>query len=232
MFLPVEYTVRHSAKTIKEKITPAYFMNSRPHGIALVISLENDNTDSKHFEDTFKYLHYSVQRHTITSISEIMKVVEVIDHKDYDSFVCCISSGGVNGRAKEIEEADIYKLVNKVEQFPSLNGKPKLMFIQCSRVDKSHSSCNIGPDVFIAWSSHKGKASHCDSNGGSCFVKAIMRVFKYYANDINLVVMMEKVSAIMSVHLSSQTDTVGQCCAVESELKNKVFFLSNFGKAL
>ena len=228
----MEYTARHSDKTIKETISPAYFMNSRPHGIALVISLKNDNIDSKHFEDTFKYLHYSVQHHTIASISEIMKLVEVIDHKDYDSFVCCISSGGINGRAKEIKEADIYQLVNKMEGFRSLNGKPKLMFIQCSRVDSSHSSYNIGPDVFIAWSSHKGKPSHCDSNGGSCFVKALMRVFKYYANDINLVVMMEKVSAIISMDLSSQTDTVGQCCAVESTLKNKVFFLSSFGKAL
>lgn len=232
MFLPVEYAVRHSDKAIKETIAPAYFMNTRPHGIALVISLENDNIDSKHFEETFKYLQYSVQCYTITNISEMMKLVEAIDHTNYDSFVCCISSGGVNYHAKEVEEADIYKLVNKVEQCPSLNGKPKLMFIQCSRVDSSHSSYNFGPDVFIAWSSHKGKTSHCDSKGGSCFVQALKRVFKYYANDINLVVMMEKVSAIVSMNLSSQADIVGQCCAVESKLKNKVFFLSNFGKAL
>ena len=209
-------------------------MNSRPHGIALVISLENDNIDSKHFEETFKYLQYSVQHHTITSISEMMKLVEDIDHTNYDSFVCCISSGGINYHANEIEEADVYKLVNKVEQCPSLNGKPKLMFIQCSRVDSSHTLYNIGPDVFIAWSSLKGKASHCDSKGGSHFVKGLKKIFKCYnyANDINLEVMMEKVSAIVSMNLSSQTDTVGQCCAVESKLKNKVFFLSNFGKAL
>ena len=226
----MEYAVRHSTKTIKETITPAYYMNTRPHGIALVISLENDSIDSKHFEETFEYLQYAVQHHT--SISEMMKLVEAIDHTNYDSFVCCISSGGDNYRAKEIEEADIYKLVNKVERSPSLNGKPKLFFIQCSRVDSSHSSYDIGPDVFVAWSNHKGNASHYDSKGGSCFVKALKRVFKYYAKDINLVVMMEKVSAIISMSLSTQTDTVGQCCAVESKLKKKVFFLSNFGKAL
>ena len=206
-------------------------MVTRPHGIALVISLEASDADSKHFKETFEYLHYSVQCHTITRSSEMMKLFESIDHTGYDSFVCCISSGGINC-AREGEEADIYKLINKVKLCSSLDGKPKLMFIQCNLC----SLFEIGPDMFVAWSSWKDKPSLChDTKVSSQFVIALKWVFINYANDTDVEVMMEKVLAITSMHLSSQSDIVGQCCAVETQLKNKVYFfheLPDFGKQL
>ena len=125
----MEYVVRHS-KDIKETPTPPYPMNARPHGIALVMVMEEyldgeqckgAEYDTQTLASIFEHLQYTVQSYTKFTSSQMIQLVEEIatmDHTAYDSFICCISAPGNNDRyvvCSDHSIVNVYELVDKVQ---------------------------------------------------------------------------------------------------------------------
>ena len=243
----MEYVVCHS-KDIKETPTPAYPMNSRPHGIALVMVKEEYSDgrkrngakfDTQNVISTFKHLQYTVQSYTKFTSSQMIQLIEEIasmDHTAYDSFVCCISAPGGNNhyvRCSDDEYVNVYELVDKVQQCSTLQGKPKFFFIDCIRIESRHASppviYKIGSDTFIMWSTQKGYSSNTNSGTiGSYFVFHLEKIIKLKSMTTDLLSMTNEVSAILCLippHISRRRGKcTAQCPEVESQLKSKVYF--------
>ena len=248
VFLPVEYVVRYS-KDIKETPTPAYPMNARPHGIALVMVMEEYESgrerkdrkfDTQNFISTFNYLQYTVRSYTKVTSSQMIQLVEEIatmDHTAYDSFVCCISAGGANNHyvfCSDEKHVNVYELVDKIQQCPTLQGKPKMFFIDCIRVDIRRLPppipYKIGSDTLIMWATQKEHSSSIKSRIGCYFVTYLEKVIKLKSTTTDLISMTNEVSTILSMyppHISKHTGKyMAQCPEVESQLKSKVFFFN------
>ena len=246
VFLPVEYVVHHS-KDIKETPTPAYPMNARPHGIALVMVIEEylDGTmrkggkfDTQTFTTTFEHLQYTVQPYTNATSSQMIQLVEEIatmDHTAYDSFVCCISAPGGNNHYVQCSDdkyVNVYELVDKIQCCPTLQRKPKIFLVGCNRQESPSAPptipYKIGSDTLIMWSTQKEHSFHLSSTTGSYFVLHLEMVFKLRSRATDLLSMANELSAILSIipprmsHRSGKH--TGQCPEVESQLKSKVYF--------
>ena len=255
VFLPVEYVVHHS-KDIKETPTPAYPMNSRPHGIALVMVVEEYSeeflhgrkregakVDTQTFISTFKHLQYTVRSYTKFTSSQMIQLIEEIasmDHTAYDSFVCCIAAPGTNDhyvRCSDGNHVNVYELVDKVQQCPTLQGKPKIFFINCNRRKSQRLSPHllpptpykIGSDTLIIWATQKGHNFQMSPDFiGGYFVFFLMSVIKLKSMTTDLLSMTNEISVILSMcppHMSRRTKKyMAQCSEVESQLKSKVYF--------
>ena len=243
----MEYVVCHF-KDIKETPTPAYPMNARPHGIALVMVIEEYSDgkkrqkaklDTQNFISTFEHLQYTVQPYTnVTSLQMIQLVEEIVtmDHTAYDSFVCCISTDGTNDhyvRCSDYNHVNVYELVDKVQQCPTLEKKPKIFFVSCSRRKSQHGpKCipyKIGSDTLIMWATQKGHSSNMNTHTiGHYFEFFLKKVIKLKSRTTALLSMTNEMSAILSMfppHISKfSVKYSAQCPEVESQLKSKVYF--------
>ena len=243
----MEYVVHHS-KDIKETPTPAYPMNARPHGIALVmvieeyesgIKREGANFTTQNIVSTFKHLQYTVQPYTNVTSSQMIQLVEEIttmDHTAYDSFVCCISCRGGNNhyvRCSDDKHVNVYELVEKVQQCSTLEGKPKIFFISCGRLKSRRGpppvKYKIGSDTLIMWPTQKGHQCNKKSHTIGClFVFYLEKVIKLKSKNTDLLSMTSEMSTILSLVLppiSHRTgEYIGQFPEVESQLKCKVYF--------
>ena len=237
----MEYVVRHS-KDIKETPTPAYPMNARPHGIALVMVIQKDRKskeaelDTQNFISTFNYLQYTVRPYTnVTSLQMIQLVEEIatMDHTAYDSFTFCISAPGGNDyyvRCNDGKYVNIYELVDKVQQCSTLRGKPKLFFFASDRylIDKDlASSHEIGPDTLIVWSTQKKKRNSSYHNFGSKFAVSFEKTLRLKSKNSSLLSMIHDLSAFLCMFPPrdfKRAGKQGQCLEVESQLKGNVFF--------
>ena len=224
-------------------------MNARPHGIALVVVKENlpdgrlyrgGQGNSSKLTSIFQYLQYSVQHQTDVTSTQMIQLVEEIasmDHTTYDSFVCCISYDGRNDHYMYCNDrcfVNIYELVDKVQQCPTLQGKPKLFFIDINRLHYKQAPpptpYKIGSDTFILWSTQRGKKTS-GTTKGSIFIKALEVVLKFKSKHLDLLSMATiEVPTIISIippYISKTTGMIsGQCSEVESQLKYKVFFFN------
>ena len=222
-------------------------MNARPHGIALVVVKENHSdgrpykggqANSSMLTSIFQYLQYSVQHHTNVTSTQMIQLVEEIasmDHTAYDSFVCCIFGDGRNDHYMYCNDhcfVNIYELVDKVQQCPTLQGKPKLFFIDINRNQHKQAppptSYKIGSDTFILWSTQRGQRIGT-INSGSFLTLALENVFKFESKYTDLLSMaIIEVSTVISMIPPFVYDNkmVGFCSQVESQLKYKVFFFN------
>ena len=229
-------------------------MNARPHGIALVVVKENypngrpvtgGQANSSKLTSIFQYLQYSVQHHTDVTSTQMIQLVEEIasmDHTAYDSFVCCIFDDGRNDHYMYCNDCcfvNIYELVDKVQQCPTLLGKPKLFFIDINRDHDKQAPLptpyKSGSDTFILWSTQRGKMSGTAKSGGtdigSFLTLALEDVFKLKSKYTDLLSMATiEVPAIISMfppHTSKTTGMIsGKSSQIESQLKYKVFFFN------
>ena len=245
----MEYVVHHS-KDIKETPTQAYPMNARPHGIALVMTIEEYSDgrkregaqfDTQNAISTFEHLQYTVRTYTKFTGSQMIQLVEEIasmDHTAYDSFVCCIATPGNNNhyvQCSDMKYVNVYELVDKVQQCPTLQGKPKIFFINCNRRKSRHvpppTPYKIGSDTLIMWATQKGHNFQMDPNTIGCyFVFYLMKVIKLKSKTTDLLSLTNEVSVILSMippfisPRSYSEKYIAQCPEVESQLKNKVYF--------
>lgn len=89
----------------------------------------------------FEDLHFKVDVHTdlnSSTLENLFLTTHLIDHSDYDAFVCCILTHGKLGvvYTSDGKAVEILSLVDffSDRQCSSLKGKPKLFFIQaCQR---------------------------------------------------------------------------------------------------
>ena len=224
-------------------------MNARPHGIALIVVKENfidggsyeaGQANSSKLTSIFQYLQYSVQHHTDVTSTQMIQLVEEIasmDHTAYDSFVCCIFGDGDNNHymhCNDLNYVNIYELVDKVQQCPTLQGKPKLFFIDIHRNHYENAPpptpYKIVSDTLILWSTQRQRKRGTFPSGSTLIV-IIEDVFKFKLKyDDLLSIATIEVPAIFSMissHISKTTGMIsGRCSQIESQLKYKVFFFN------
>ena len=223
-------------------------MNARQHGIALVMVIEEykdgrkrevGERDIQTYISTFNYLQYTVQPYTNVTSSQMIQLVEEIatmDHTVYDSFVCCISAAGGNDhyvKCSDNKHVNVYELVDKVQQCPTLEKKPKLFFISNNRLPNPDAPPSIpykiGSDTLIMWATQKRHTLRMSSRViGSHVLFYLERIIKLKSKTTDLLSMTNEVSTILSMippHKSSRTGKYSaQCPEVESQLKRKVYF--------
>ena len=124
-----------------------YPMKKKPHGYALIINNKNfdgkpkwtrhgTDADRENLDSVLTQLGYKVVLRKNLSRAEIEELFneygDTHDHKDYDSFVCCILSHGAEGQVygSDTQLIKIRDLSRKLADCESLRGKPKIFFIQ------------------------------------------------------------------------------------------------------
>lgn len=129
---------------------PSYAMKQSPHGVAVIINnskflsshkeRRGAEVDERNAIKTFRYLGYHVLAYRNLKQQEMMNVFEWVrtqDHKQFDSFVCCIFSHGTDKGVRGIDgelldPADVADKMNGTS-CPGLSGKPKMFFFQSCR---------------------------------------------------------------------------------------------------
>ena len=241
-----------------------YEMNKNPHGIAIVIGNEKFRKSRKrpdlvlnprngclsdvyNFKSCFEHLQYQVHAYENRFAGDIKKIVDGVakeDHRNYDSFVFCISTHGEDNHyifGSDGERINVYDLVAQIQSCPTLRNKPKLFFIQACRA--GHTDTPIvsgdGPktvppvvnkeaDVAIFWATTRSQSAYRSPREGSWFVASIFKVFTAEADRQDLVTMMFEVTHVVSEmegRESSSGQTVMQCVETSLQLRGAVYFM-------
>ena len=126
-----------------------YSMQSRPHGIGVIISNERFSAiqprfgaavDVHNLEHLYQYLSFDTQYHknkTHTEMRQILNDVAGMNHKDYDCLMVAILTHGDYGDVL-YGTSGIITIQEIIETFsskrcPTLIGKPKIFIIQACR---------------------------------------------------------------------------------------------------
>ncbi|XP_063965866.1 caspase-3-like [Lytechinus pictus] len=129
-----------------------YKMKSRPRGIALIINNKTFKTmkkrsgtdvDSRNLQNVFKQLGFNVVVHNDLKGREIQGMIDQLrrhNHTGFDCFIFAILTHGIEGAVYGTDEY-LVKIEDIVSQFgsdrcPTLNGKPKLFFLQACRGER------------------------------------------------------------------------------------------------
>ena len=241
---------------------PVYSLECKPHGIAIVIGNEtfqknpkrkkltlNTRTgcksDVQNFVSCFEYLQYVVKSYNNLASKEILDLIEKTaagDHSKYDSFVFCISTHGEDNNyifGSDGNTVDVYQLVATIQDCPSLQGKPKLFFIQACRAlpnDLVSPDGNpsirpvINPDADLAifWATTRSSSAYRSPRDGSWFVVTLSKIFTMDAHRMDLVSMMYKVTHIVAEMEGTDRESkekVKQCVETNLQLRGAVYFL-------
>ena len=238
-----------------------YSMNSSPHGLAIVVG--NDKfavnpdrpklelgerrgceVDIMNFKYIFQALQYDVNSHQNLQAKEIEDLINSIaslDHTKYDSFVMCISSHGEGNHfvfGTDSIRVNIYTLIRRLQQCPTLAGKPKLFFIQACRVAPPDLAVSDGgsvlplshnpeADVYIAWATTRDQSAYRSPTLGSWFVVALREVLVEKSPYLDLVSMMYYVTDLVCKAEGQDKESrkkVQQCVETNSQLRGAVFF--------
>jgi len=145
-----------------------YKLDSDPKGVCLIINIaqfesststDNDvpqNLDPRtgseadvcRLVDVFQKLKFEVKVHSSVKKSDFLHIINEVrnlDHRAYDAFVCCIMSHGCLGHIYTADNERVRILEDIARAFypdncPTLDGKPKIFFIQACQVNSMHSS--------------------------------------------------------------------------------------------
>ena len=216
-------------------------MDKTPHGICLIIinheffhasdldmahpERSGAHVDLHNLEQTFKYLRYNVQVRENLSSEEMNKAMldmAAWDHSDCDSFIWCIMTHGEKDTVHGADSTPVklYDLTEVMKLCPTLQGKPKIFFVQpcrgdseCIGVQKNEdgqeedkdiqSDMGIGPysnlipqvaDFFYGFASPTGYAAYRSRRYGSWYISELCQVLvnNVYKHTLNS--MMKKVN--------------------------------------
>ncbi len=266
-------TQREETRKLREALegradAPVYKMTCKPHGLAVIfVNSKFDRNprapkvclneragakkDEEHFESMFKFLGYTTSVHRNQSSAEMyakMDELSQLDHSKYDSLVVCISSHG-NQRAiygSDTVEVKRDEFCNSIKSCPSLEGKPKLFFIQACRLPVVDADSNkdgvegeatptapVHPDadMLIANASTPDNAAYLSTYQGSWFAATLKRKLTdpklIYARTLGQ--LLEEVNGEVCQQMgrirNEESDgTVNQCVDVMTRLRKGVTF--------
>ena len=264
--------VRHLRELLQAENAPLYEMEYKPHGLAIVIVNEKFDSnpsvselilgpregaqqDLRLFVNMFRELEYKVEPYTnLTALKmyQVLDRVGEIDHTNYDSFVCCISTHGDENTMYGSDSVGVKRTEfdRPLKQCPSLHGKPKMFFIQAcraiphSQVGTNYPSQQVTPtpsllsrdaDMFIANATTARNLSYRSPRDGSWFVAALHRTFIKSARYRTLVQMMYEVNTVVcdarGILLNTASDQPGemaeakQCAEWTTSFRNGVRFI-------
>ena len=236
-----------------------YSMQCKPHGLAVVfgneqfdfnpqrpflqlVRREGTDSDIRCFASTFHQLGYKVLIHKNYSAVEIMNEVNRIvglDHTAYDSIVLCFTTHGENNHfifGSDSQTLNVYNLADRIQECPSLENKPKMLFVQACRVQPQMQrsavlpdgmSSNPKADLYIAWATTRNSAAYRSPMHGSWFAVALYEVFIQCAQVDDLHTMMLKVNNIIcsmeGVDMKIGCST-HQCLEMVERLRFSIYF--------
>ena len=172
--------------------------------------------DVRQLSDTFHWLKFEVIVYTNVNKLDFLRIINDIrelDHSKYDAFVCCIMSHGYLGYIYTADRQSVAILEDIAyafcpERCPTLDGKPKIFFIQSCQItgkndsvteQESHAAetpacapdsgaaVDTGrktllmpdaPDFFMFYSTLPRHLSYRDEFEGTFYVKALTEVLK------------------------------------------------------
>ena len=206
-------------------------MAATPHGFALVINNKesthggqcNDaytDNDESNLIQTFRYLGYTVEVYrdcTRVRILEILEAVRQRDHRQLDSFVCCILTQGnegiVNGSdGKPVQVHDVMEMLNE-QNCETLVGKPKMFFIEACQQgnwgeaaaqrdlysSEAESFLRINEiDFLFSYATPWGHIASRDEDKGSWYVSELCRVLCSSSTHLSLCDMLKEVHRVVS----------------------------------
>ena len=237
----------------EQRLYPLYDMSSSPHGIALIINIEQilgqnnrqgTRIDEKNLIQTFRYLGYIVEVHRDCSASQIRDIFDEVstrDHSKYDSFVSCLLSHGAEGEiyGSDGAKVDITELVIKfnAESCKLLGNKPKMFFVQACRgreKDKGTMVCADSveedsilvpdeEDVYIGYATPPGKVAWRDTQHGSWYISELCRALCTHATHAHLLCMVQEVNEKVGVNYSTRSGNK-QAPEYVTQLRKDVYF--------
>ena len=152
----------HRKKELPPFLQP-YPMNSSPHGICLIINnkkiegmkeRKGSDRDEASLSNLFHMLGYRLYEGTVHSnctsnkMISLVEAVAKIDHSQYDSVVLFLASHGTAGyvRGSDNKNVGIEDIQSILTECQTLNGKPKIVFVQSCRGDDCPESKIIQTD--------------------------------------------------------------------------------------
>ena len=240
-----------------------YPMKSEPHGLCLIINnykfysttaegplpdRRGSSVDEHNLNIIFTRLNYKIEvihNATGASIMQKLKDVSSMDHSRYDSFVCCLlTHGKMNGiygaDGNLVSVADLANFLKGVS-CPSLNGKPKMFFVQACRGDDEDKGATLesddGPDsnhlgrslpnaadFLFAYSTAPGTVSWRSIQYGSWYISKLCEVLDQHAKEgMDLLSMLTIVNDKVSQAYTKQG--FKQCPAPVNMLRKQVIFV-------
>jgi len=238
---------------------PAYDMDGSPHGLCVIISNQifadhgtrkGTEKDAQRLFYLFTRLSYSVEIKRNLKSDQMKKyLVEVAtrdEHKDGDSFVCCILShglsNGIMGSDSQLVDMDDLVTPFKGSNCPNLAGKPKLFFIQSSRMSKDDDileSDGSGPptnekpqsyslpteaDFFYGFATTQGNTAYMSKQEGSWYMSCLYDVFMQYAGHHYDLQTMHTIINQRVSEMTAEGSDHQQCPAPVSTLRKRVVF--------
>ena len=243
--LPSFFLSRKSKATVKSydahlKSEPGreYLMNHKNRGKCVIFS--HRHFDSKTLNErrgteldanalmrAFTHLGFEVIIYNDSTASEIGALLEAIskeDHSDSDCFACCIMTHGdeENLWAKDDKYPVEFPLnFFEADNCPTLDGKPKLFFIQACRGDKlgpgiilkvgqdetysaTHYTIPAWADFLISYSTDPGYCSWRNTQDGSWFMQSLAQMIVEYASFTPFLSVITKVNAMAAYDIISQ----------------------------
>ncbi len=227
-------TERLRGQVLRAEDVPLYEMSCKPHGVAVIIvnefftanplrpdlileRREGAEKDFQLFRQTFHHLNYRVTPYKDLSSVQMYEVLDNVakdNHKEYDSFVCCISTHGDVNVMYGTDSVGVKRTEFDIplKKCETLAGKPKMFFIQACRLSPLQQvkrDCPTGltfrapqipldRDVFKANATTAKNASYRSPRDGSWFVKALHGVFTTQADFRTLVPMMYEVNNLVT----------------------------------
>ena len=211
---------------------------------ALDINLKNrtgSEKDVSSVETLFKSFGFEVQVFVDLEAKEIQDKLEKtarLSHDSFDCFVLVIMTHGGKGLVYGVDKkpillADIRKCF-KPESCPTLEGKPKIFFIQACQTDPSFAQVGAPiadlemdgfgsgnppeADFLICYSSVPGYPSYRSRSRGSFYIQAMVRnLAKYYKKQDVLSIMVQVNNEMADLQL-------GQIAMPIATLRRKIFF--------
>ena len=259
-----ERDVREKLESQLNSVPSYQMLDKKPHGLAIIIGNEHFQknpqrgrldlkvrngcqSDIHNFASCFGFLGYDFHICFDMTSQQIMDTLDKAvntDHSLYDSFVFCISTHGEENNyifGSDSKRINVYDLVAKVKDVPSLHGKPKLFFIQACRTESSDLAsrdgspppsvsvpANTNTDIAIFWATTRSSPAFRSSRDGSWFVAALYKIFTTKADHMDLISMMYLVTDVVAKMegLDKESDMKAmQCVETNSQLRGTVRFV-------
>ena len=232
-----------------------YPMFSKPRGIALIINIKiiffhnlqntqkeeekgqlvnrlGSDKDIEMLEKLFGALDFKVKIERNLKQEEIYNVLHNIsceDHSNYDCFVLCLMSHGLDGFVYGADGERVFldtvRNLFSNSRCSTLKGKPKLFVIQANR---NNGVVNGNPqiipdeaDMLMAYSTVSGHVSFRNLRYGSHFIRCLVEVFREKAGHEDVLSMLTMVNDSISSMGEVYFKQVGQ---PTSTLTKKLFF--------
>jgi len=213
--------------------------------------------DAKQMASLFTDLGFTVTVHKNLKCKEMLQAVDGLvrmNHTSVSAVGCCFLSHGeekvLYGTDGKLEIQDITSAFRKN---PQLVGKPKMFFFQacqgsdymnsvdaplgCNEVDGpgalqgNHISLPEEADFLYAYSTVPGYYSWRNSQKGSWFVQAIVKVFRQYAHKLDVVRMLTRVNHEVCTNKSqtgqAQSHNKRQVCSIITQLRYELYLYPN-----